>query len=126
MAQSPLLGLPFRRPIARSLDIVGERWAILVLRDLRFGPRKFHGFEQSLPRISPNTLSARLKRLEEARHHRAPVLRAASAARGIRADEKGQRTPPGIARPLQMGRAGRPVRGGGNIAAALLSIALML
>jgi DNA-binding HxlR family transcriptional regulator len=67
MAQSPLLGLPFYCPIARSLELVGERWTILILRDLvRFGPRKFHEFEQSLPRISPNTLSARLKRLEEA------------------------------------------------------------
>jgi hypothetical protein len=38
-----------RCPIARSLDIIGERWTILILRDLvRFGPRKFHDFERSL------------------------------------------------------------------------------
>jgi DNA-binding HxlR family transcriptional regulator len=56
-----------RCPIARSLDIVGERWTILILRDLVVGgPRKFHDFEQSLSGIGPNTLSARLKRLEEA------------------------------------------------------------
>ena len=54
-------------PIARTLDIVGERWAILILRDLfLLGPRKFQDFESSLAGISPNTLSARLKRLEEA------------------------------------------------------------
>ncbi len=54
-------------PIARSLDIIGERWTILILRDLaRFGPRKFHDFERSLAGISPNTLSTRLKRLEDA------------------------------------------------------------
>lgn len=53
-------------PLARTLDIVGERWTILVLRDLFLhGPRKFQDFESSLIGISPNTLSARLKRLED-------------------------------------------------------------
>ncbi|HEV2097714.1 MAG TPA: helix-turn-helix domain-containing protein [Stellaceae bacterium] len=56
-----------RCPIARSLDIIGERWTILILRDLVVsGPRKFQDLERSLAGISPNTLSARLKRLEEA------------------------------------------------------------
>jgi len=56
-----------RCPIARTLDIVGERWTILILRDLVVsGPRKFQDFERSLGGISPNTLSARLKRLEDA------------------------------------------------------------
>jgi DNA-binding HxlR family transcriptional regulator len=54
-----------RCPIARTLDIVGERWTILILRDLVGGPRKFQDFERSLSGISPNTLSVRLKRLEE-------------------------------------------------------------
>jgi len=54
-------------PVARTLDIVGERWTFLLLRDLlREGPRKFQDFEASLAGIGPNTLSARLKRLEEA------------------------------------------------------------
>ncbi len=53
-------------PVARTLDIIGERWTILILRDLFLrGPRKFQDFEQSLARISPTTLSARLKKLEE-------------------------------------------------------------
>ena len=53
-------------PLARTLDIIGERWAILVLRELFLrGPRKFQDFEQILDGISPNTLSARLKTLEE-------------------------------------------------------------
>ena len=56
-----------RCPIARTLDIIGERWTILILRDLVVGgPRKFQDFERSLAGISPNTLSARLKRLEDA------------------------------------------------------------
>ena len=53
-------------PVARALDIIGERWTILILRDLlREGPRKFADFEQSLTGISATTLSARLKKLEE-------------------------------------------------------------
>ena len=56
-----------RCPIAHALDIVGERWTILILRDLvTAGACKFQDFERSLAGISPNTLSARLKRLEEA------------------------------------------------------------
>jgi DNA-binding HxlR family transcriptional regulator len=52
-------------PVARALDIVGERWSLLILRDLlRFGPLRFQAFEQGLPGIAPNTLSARLKLLE--------------------------------------------------------------
>jgi DNA-binding HxlR family transcriptional regulator len=54
-------------PVARTLDIVGERWTLLVLRDLFLqGPRRFQDFDVSLTGISPNTLSARLKRLEQA------------------------------------------------------------
>ena len=53
-------------PVARTLDIVGERWTLLILRDLfLFGPRRFKDFEDSLTGMAPNTLSARIKRLEE-------------------------------------------------------------
>ena len=55
-----------RCPVARTIDIIGERWTMLILRDLlRAGPRKFQDFEASLGGISPKTLSARLKRLDE-------------------------------------------------------------
>ncbi len=54
-------------PVARTLDVIGERWAILVLRDLLlFKSRRFVDFVEALPGIPPNTLSARLKRLEAA------------------------------------------------------------
>jgi len=53
-------------PVAKTLDIVGERWTLLILRDLFiFGPRRFSDFEETLTGIAPNTLSARIKRLEE-------------------------------------------------------------
>src|SRR5215467_5480641 len=61
---SPLYDL--RCPVARTLEIIGERWTILILRDLVLdGPRKFQDFLGSLSGISPNTLSARLKTLED-------------------------------------------------------------
>ncbi len=52
-------------PVARSLEVLGERWAILILRDLFLkGPRRFQDFQDSLSAVAPNTLSARLKDLE--------------------------------------------------------------
>lgn len=56
-----------RCPVARTLEIIGDRWTILIIRDLLLnGPSKFLDLEWSLSGISPNTLSARLKTLEEA------------------------------------------------------------
>ncbi|HMF09245.1 MAG TPA: helix-turn-helix domain-containing protein [Thermoanaerobaculia bacterium] len=52
-------------PVARTLDLIGERWTILILRDLFLhGPRRFQDFQESLRGVAPNTLSARLKTLE--------------------------------------------------------------
>jgi len=54
-------------PVARALDIVGERWTLLILRDLMLhGPRRFQDFQRGFDGISPNTLSARLKTLKDA------------------------------------------------------------
>jgi DNA-binding HxlR family transcriptional regulator len=54
-------------PVARTLDVVGERWTILILRDLFLkGPRRFQDFQESLAGVAPNTLSVRLKDLEAA------------------------------------------------------------
>ncbi len=67
MRSAPKSGYGQDCPVARTLDIVGERWTLLILRDLfRQGPRKFQDLETSLAGIGLNTLSARLKRLEEA------------------------------------------------------------
>ena len=53
-------------PVARTLDLIGERWTILLLRDLLLhGPRRFQDFQASLPGVAPNTLSARLKAMED-------------------------------------------------------------
>ena len=49
-------------PVARALDVIGEKWSLLILRDLRRkGPLRFQELEAGLPGVAPNTLSARLK-----------------------------------------------------------------
>src|SRR3990172_4089200 len=52
-------------PIARTLDVIGDRWTLIIIRDLFLGRSRFNEFQQSTPRISPKLLSERLKRLEE-------------------------------------------------------------
>src|SRR5918995_2087928 len=52
--------------IARSLDVIGERWALLVVRELVFGPKRFTDLRAGLGAISQNVLSQRLRDLETA------------------------------------------------------------
>ena len=52
--------------IARALDRVGERWALLVVRELLLGPKRFTDLRAGLPEASPNVLSQRLRDLEDA------------------------------------------------------------
>jgi DNA-binding HxlR family transcriptional regulator len=51
---------------AHALDLVGERWALLILRELLFGPKRFSDLRTDLPGISANVLTQRLEGLEEA------------------------------------------------------------
>ena len=52
--------------IARALDLVGERWALLVVRELLLGPKRYTDLRRGLPNASPNVLSERLRELERA------------------------------------------------------------
>jgi DNA-binding HxlR family transcriptional regulator len=61
--------------MAHALELVGERWALLVVRELLLGPRRFSDLRASLPGISPNVLTERLAELGAAgilRHCRLP------------------------------------------------------
>lgn len=61
--------------IARALDLVGERWALLIVRELNLGPKRFTDMRAGLSTVSPNVLSQRLRELEETgvvSHHRLP------------------------------------------------------
>jgi len=59
---------------ARALEVVGERWALLVVRDLLVGPKRFTDLQRGLPGIPSNVLTARLKELEGAGVVRRRVL----------------------------------------------------
>src|SRR5262245_47592615 len=52
-------------PVAKSLEVVGDRWTLLLVRDLLRRARRFQDFQQSLTGIPPNILSDRLKLMEE-------------------------------------------------------------
>src|SRR5687767_15531112 len=52
--------------IPRALDRVGERWALLVVRELLLGPKRFTDLRAGLPHASPNVLAQRLRGFEEA------------------------------------------------------------
>lgn len=51
--------------VARALDVIGERWSLLVVRDLLLGPKRFNELHAGLPGISPNVLTQRLRDLTE-------------------------------------------------------------
>ena len=53
--------------IACTLDIVGDKWSMLIIRDLFLGKRRFKEFLESPEGITPNILSERLRRLEKAK-----------------------------------------------------------
>jgi len=52
--------------LTQALELVGERWALLIVRDLLVGPRRYGELAAGLPRIPSNILAARLKELQEA------------------------------------------------------------
>ena len=52
--------------VTTALELVGERWALLIVRDLLVGPRRYTDLKQGLPRIPTNILSTRLKELQQA------------------------------------------------------------
>lgn len=51
-------------PLARAMDAIGDRWTMLILRELFFAPKRFTDVEARLEGIAPNLLSRRLKELE--------------------------------------------------------------
>ena len=51
--------------VTTAVELIGERWAMLIVRDLLVGPRRYTDLKQGLPRIPTNILSVRLKELQE-------------------------------------------------------------
>ena len=96
--------------VARALDILGERWTLLIVRDLLLGPMRYVDLLQSLEGITTNLLAARLKHLEahgvvEKRKNPPP---AAVTVYALTARGQSLR-----ALVLELGRFGAPTMGGG-------------
>lgn len=78
--------------LAHALDLLGERWTLLILRDLFLGPRRFGDLQAGLPGLGANLLSKRLKELDEAGILVAP----GDAGGGYRLSEMGEMLRPAI------------------------------
>jgi DNA-binding HxlR family transcriptional regulator len=53
-------------PVAQSLEVVGYKWTLLIVRQLLDGPRRFTQISRALPRANPKMITARLRELEAA------------------------------------------------------------
>jgi len=76
--------------IARALDVVGERWALLVVRELALGPKRFTDLRRHLPGIATDVLSQRLRQLETAGVLQATTLRSPASGRAYELTERGR------------------------------------
>lgn len=76
--------------IARALDVVGERWALLVVRELVLGPKRFTDLRAHLPGIATDVLSQRLRQLEQAGVLRSTPLPAPASGQAYALTERGR------------------------------------
>lgn len=76
-------------PLARALDVLGDRWTLLVIRELLLGPKRFKDLLSLLPAMGPNRLSDRLAMLVDSGVIR-PTTLAQSAAPGYELTELGE------------------------------------
>ena len=88
---------------AHALDLVGERWALLVVRELLLGPKRFTDLRAGLPGASPNVLAQRLRELEGAGIVRRRKLPPPAASRVYELTEWGTELEPVI---IRLGRWG--------------------
>jgi DNA-binding HxlR family transcriptional regulator len=88
---------------AHALDLIGERWALLVVRELLLGPKRFTDLRTGLPGASPNVLAQRLRELERARVVRRRKLPPPAASRVYELTEWGEQLEPVI---ISLGRWG--------------------
>src|SRR5437764_8558232 len=89
--------------IARALDLVGVRWALLVVRELLLGPKRFTDMRAGLPHVGPDVLAQRLRELEQAGVVRRGKLPPPAAARVYELTERGRGLEPVV---LALGRWG--------------------
>jgi DNA-binding HxlR family transcriptional regulator len=89
--------------IARALDVVGERWALLVLRELILGPKRFTDLRAGLPHVGPDVLAQRLRELEAAGLLRRRTLAPPAGSRVYELTDRGRALEPVL---IELGRWG--------------------
>ena len=89
--------------VARALDMVGERWALLVVRELLLGPKRFTDLRAGLPHVGPDVLAQRLRDLEQSGIVRRGTLPPPAGSRIYELTERGRELEPVI---LALGRFG--------------------
>lgn len=88
---------------AHALDLVGERWALLTVRELMLGPKRFTDLREGLPGVSPNVLAQRLRELEGTGVIRRRKLPPPAASKVYELTEWGKELEPVL---VQLGRWG--------------------
>nr|WP_176737483.1 helix-turn-helix domain-containing protein [Micromonospora citrea] len=109
--------------LARALAAVGERWALLVVRELLLGPKRFSDLSRGLPTMSQNVLSARLRELERAGVVTRRVLGPPASARVYELTPRGRELEESL---LALGRWGsrQPLPATGQLSVDALMLAL--
>ena len=99
--------------IARALDLVGERWALLVVRELVFGPKRFTDLRAGLPHLGPDVLAQRLRDLEQAGIVQRRTLPPPAGSRVYELTDGGTSSSPSSSRSAAGAAARRSPRGRG-------------
>src|SRR5919197_1212267 len=87
--------------IAHASDLLGQRWALLVVRELLLGPKRFTDLRAGIPDISPNVLGQRLRELEDSRILQRRKLAPPAAVQVYELTEWGRELEPAV---LALGR----------------------
>src|SRR5262249_32271575 len=109
--------------VARSLDVIGERWALLIVRELLLGPKRFNDLLAGLAGASPNVISQRLRELTDSGVIRNRAL-GPPAGVGVYELPAGGRDLDPAALPLGRGGPRPPPPGGAHSSLASLLLAL--
>ena len=109
--------------IARALDAAGDRWALLIVRELIFGPQRFSQLRAGLPGVSPNVLAQRLRELAAAGIVRSALLDPPAAVAVYELTERGLALEPVL---LELARWGsqQPVTTTNGLSVSALMFAL--
>jgi DNA-binding HxlR family transcriptional regulator len=93
-------------PLARALDLLGERWTLLIVRELLTGPKRYTDLKEELPGLATDLLATRLRELQENSVIAQREVPPPTPARVYELTERGYALKPAI---LELARWGRPL-----------------